>query len=441
MNKNHFRFKRTFTFIIALSASGATMANGIERLQEEIWHPNPKKLESTTETGELPITHDDDGSTVLQSNGGMTVDVELLAKESKMTYAEAERAIKAQDEFGRYADKLLAKYPDRIARMWKEPAPSTKSYIQFVGKVPETVLLEVLQKNIPADIAVTGGAKISFKDQVKRAQVAARGLRNSGFVNSASFYDPANDVIQLDIKVPEKAARPDPSLILSAIQKELRGTALRDEIRTLTGKNLKIKTIRGDGPIMEFDHARGGNWLRDDGFRECTSGWSVSGPNGDGIITAAHCTGLNQFEEEGGLLFDMTWRDQEFGSGGDVEYHTTNHIELDDFYARAGEIRDVSSIRSTWTMFGASVCEYGRSSNTRTCNHTVTGIFVTVNYSIGTVNNLVRVSGDNSIGGDSGGGWSFNYTAWGVHSGSNGSESFFTPAQQAEAILNVTIKR
>lgn len=417
------------------------MANGIDRFEKEIWHPNPKQFESTIDTGEIPPQHDYDDNNDLQSKEGMTIDVDLLAKESGMSYAEAERAIKAQDEFARYADRLMARYSDRIARMWKEPAPSTKSHIQFVGELPEAVLQDIWQNGEPADITITGGATISFKDQVKRAQVAAQGLRKAGFVNSSSFYDPANDVIQLDIKIPKHAKIPDRDLILNAIQNELRGTALRDHIRTLTRKDLSIKTIRGDGPIMEFDHARGGNWLRDDGFRECTSGWSVSGPNGDGIITAAHCSGLNQFEEEGGLIFNMTWRDQEFGLFGDVEYHTTNHIELDDFYARQGEIRDVSGIRSWGTMFGGTVCEYGRSSNTRTCNHTVTGLLVTVNYSIGTVNNLVRVSGDNSIGGDSGGGWSFNYTAWGVHSGSNGSESYFTPVQLAEAILNVTIKR
>lgn len=440
MNKN-LRFKPPLALLIAFSASGATLANGIERFEEDIWRTNPKQFESTIKTQQLPSDQDYDSTGDLQSNGEMTIDVELLAKESGMTYTEAEQSIKAQDEFARYADKLLIKFPDRIARMWKEPAPSTKSHIQFVGKVPDSVLQDIGQKGVAADIAITGGATISLQGQVKRVEAAARGLRKAGFVNSSSSYDAANDIIQLHIKLPVQAARPNTNLILNAIQDELRGTELRDHIRSLNMKDLKFKTIRGDGPIMEFDHARGGNWVRRfDNLRWCTSGWSVSGPNGDGIITAAHCSGLDKFEEEGGLIFGMTWRDQEFGNG-DVEYHTTTHIEPDDFYARQGEIRDVSGIRSTWTMFGGTVCEYGRSSNTRTCNHTVTGLFVTVNYSIGTVNNLVRVSGDNSIGGDSGGGWSFNNTAWGVHSGSNGSESYFTPAQLAESALGVTIKR
>ena len=99
---------------------------------------------------------------------------------------------------------------------------------------------------------------------------------------------------------------------------------------------------------------------RDDGFRECTSGWSVSGPNGDGFYYCRHIApGINGFEEVGGLVFSTTWRDQEFGSG-DVEYHTTGHIALDDFYATANQVRDVSDIRSWWSMFGGTVCEYGR---------------------------------------------------------------------------------
>lgn len=163
----------------------------------------------------------------------------------------------AQGEFGRYVNKLYARFPGQIARIWKEPAPSTKSYIQFVGQIPDSVLQDIEQNKVPDDIMITGGATISFEDQVKRAKIAARGLRNAGFVNSSSFYDPVNDVIQLDIKIPEQAARPDANLILNAIQDALRGTEFRNQIRTLKMEDLNIKTIRGEGPIMEFDHAPG----------------------------------------------------------------------------------------------------------------------------------------------------------------------------------------
>lgn len=424
------------------AASTTLNAEGIERSDKEIWNPNPENSGKTQQEKDVHFMDDHSSDIDQQSDDKMTIDVELLALESGISYKSAERVIRAQNSFARYADRIISRYPDRIARMWHEPSPSMRSHIQFVDNVPEAVVQEIFQKKTPANISITGGAKISLTEQHKRAEAAARGLRKAGYVNSSSFYDPAKDQIQIDVKVPDRANNPDHQKILDAIQSELRGTALRDEIRSLNEKDITINTIRGDGPIMEFDHARGGNWVRlSNNTRWCTSGWSVSGPNGDGIITAAHCNGLTQFEEEGGLVFGMTWRDQEFSLLGDVEYHTTTHIEPDDFYARQGEIRDVSGIRSTWTMPGATVCEYGRSNNVRTCNHTVQATNVTVNYASGTVGNLVRVSGDDSIGGDSGGGWSFNFTAWGVHSGSNGVQSFFTPVQQAENVLNVTIKR
>ena len=438
-------FAKNIACLVTLSSTSLAVAQGVDRHDHEIWHPKAKLFESTAETDFVPTEHEYSDVADQRLNKGAEVDIELVAKGAGLDYKTVERAIKAQDEFARYADKVLRDYEGNIARIWKEPGPGTNAYIEFVGKVPDSVRNDMARGAVPAGLKISGGATVSLKDKQKRAQVAARGLRKAGFNNSLAFYDIPNDVIQLEVKVPEHARNPDPSLILEAIQSELRGTELRDKIRSITKNDLRIKTIRGKGPIMQFDHVTGGNWIRDDGVRECTSGWSVSGPNGDGFITAAHCSGINQFEEASGFLFSTTWRDQEFGNG-DVEYHTSGHIALDDFYASASDYRDVSAIRSTWTMLGSYVCEYGRSNNVRTCNHVVNALSVTVNYSLGTVNNLVRVSGDDSIGGDSGGGWSFGTVAWGVHSGSgsgtsSSGSSYFTPAQLAESVLGVWIKR
>lgn len=163
----------------------------------------------------------------------------------------------------------------------------------------------------------------------------------------------------------------------------------------------------------------------------------MSGPSGDGIITAAHCTGLNQFEEPGVAPYAMTFRKSVYGPSGDVEYHTTSHNELDDFYADSINIRDVVDIRTTNTMVGSSVCVYGRASNVRTCNHIVEAVGV-VSSGIG---NQVRVSGATTIGGDSGAGWSIYNTAFGTHRGIDGSDNaYFIPVQAAQTALGVTIK-
>jgi len=139
---------------------------------------------------------------------------------------------------------------------------------------------DLFQKRVPAGISVTGGAIVSLKDQHKRAEAAARGLKKLGYVNSSSFYDSAKDLIQLDIKISEHARNSELQEILNAIQNEFRGTALTGHARSLTEKSIDVKTTRGDGPIMEFDHARGRNWVRlSNNTRWCTSGWSVSGPS------------------------------------------------------------------------------------------------------------------------------------------------------------------
>lgn len=213
MNNKRFNFKKSIVCLFVLSASGSVFAKDIKRLDAETWHPNPEQMESKVETEKLPLSHEDDGFLVLENDGKMTSDVHSLADESGMSYIEAEDAIRAQDEFARYADKLMAKFPNRIARMWKESAPGTKSHIQFVGKVPTQVLEEVSFNKVPANISIMGGGSISFQDNVRRAQVAAKGLRKAGYVRSLSFYDPATDSIQLEVKVSKKAARPGKSVV------------------------------------------------------------------------------------------------------------------------------------------------------------------------------------------------------------------------------------
>ena len=198
-----------------------------------------------------------------------------------------------------------------------------------------------------------------------------------------------------------------------------------------------------EGPFIELTHTRGGNWLRDDGVNECTSGWSVNGSAGNGVLTAGHCTGLNQFVQPGVAPYGMTFRGQEYhnGSRGDVEWHTTTHIELAEFYANATNIRPVTAVELTHTMTGDPVCFYGRASNDRECNLLVAAVNVTVVDDNGnTVHDLSRsnaYAGD--IFGESGGGWSFGNRAYGVQHGHTSTASYFTPIDVAEQELNVTI--
>ncbi|MEY4549826.1 MAG: hypothetical protein RL685_6021 [Pseudomonadota bacterium] len=95
-------------------------------------------------------------------------------------------------------------------------------------------------------------------------------------------------------------------------------------------------------------------------------------------------------------------------------------------------------------MVGQSVCHYGRSSNSRTCGHEIVAVNGCYNASApinGTVCALAETDSPSHtlIGGDSGGGWSFGNTAFGVHSSTATDLAVFTPIQQLQTALGVLV--
>lgn len=376
-------------------------------------------------------------------------DIALMAKDTGYPIAAVEQAVAFQEAFGNYADDLLERYPNQISSVRTEPLPSALGYIQFVKDVPAEVIEELSSDRALnlSRVILTGDGKYSMEENFRRAELASAALMDLGYRNSITFFDPVSKKIQVEVLLSAQVLRPSESGIVNAMRSRIQTDQQKAE-NQLQGRaaefdtaDLVLTIFTGEGPIVTLLHSRGGNWLRDDGVNECTSGWSVSGPNGDGIITAGHCNGLNQFVEPGVAPYSMTWRSQVINASGDVEYHTTSHIEPDDFYSDATTIRDVTGIKTTNTMVGSAVCFYGRASNVRTCDHEIEAIDVNVMMDGTLVGDQARASNDSAIGGDSGGGWSVGNTAWGVQSShDNNDNSYFTPVQQAQTALGVTVK-
>lgn len=375
----------------------------------------------------------------------VAADIELAAKEKGLPVADVRRSIEFHEFFSARFDDIAERFPGQVAGVWVDPVPATKGYVRFVGEVPVEATRMIDDMPMLGSISLVGGGRFSGEEQVARSEFAVRAIADLGIEYASGFYDPSRDVIRLQLQVP-KGAEPDENEAMIADTKNY----IVAQLRTSSGldalvsvDDFEISVVESDEPMFEDQHCRGGNYLRDDGIRECTSGWSVKGPDGDGIITAAHCTGLNQFEQPGVTPYSMSFKSQVYGTGGDVEYHTTSHGEYAEFYANAIVIRDVTATRSTQTMVGRTVCIYGRFSNVRSCDHEVTAINVAASNGTIITTNLAKTNHVTTTGGDSGGGWSWGTTAWGVHKGvrNSTSESFFTPIRQAESALGVTVKK
>ncbi len=96
---------------------------------------------------------------------------------------------------------------------------------------------------------------------------------------------------------------------------------------------------------------------------------------------------------------------------------------------------------STDMMKGKDVCLYGRGSNKRICNMEVIEVDVVIEDPNGKkYGNMALTDSPASTSGDSGGGWSWNNTAFGVHFGSNNHHSAFTTIEAAEDAMEVTLR-
>lgn len=375
-------------------------------------------------------------------------DVALVVAETGLPQAAVEASLRFQDRFAEYAQRVLEQYPGEISGIWTEPLPAARGHIRFTDSTPADFASAVAPGDL--DVVVSDSGTMSLEEQHERASVVFDALVSLGHRNVVTFYNQNENLIRVELQLPAGSSLPAAAEVAKAVQAfqdagvpgQLSSpAALKGRAAEYRASDLDVVVFRGSGPLVETAHTRGGNWPRDDGVRECTSGWSVSGAGGEGIMTAGHCMGLNQFEEPGVVPYGMSFKDQSWLEGGDVEWHTTTHAEFDDFYADAVNIRDVEDVRVTNTMVNNTVCMYGRKTNVRTCNHTVEAVFVNVladgNVPVG---ELARTTNNSAEKGDSGGGWSFNFTAWGVTHGfdANG-KSYFTTAREAESQLAVSI--
>ena len=243
--------------------------------------------------------------------------------------------------FAAFSTELAEKYPHSYAAaVWGEK-PGAPAVLRFVGRVPAEVA-EAARK-LPFEVVVEGDAKRSALAQQEIAIQANKQLVKAGFDQSAV------------------APLPDGGFAATAWSK--RGVKAP---RLPEG----IKVDIADEPLMGDLHSRGGGNMLDGGFRECTSGFSVITPGGvTGISTAAHCTGLDQYQEPNtGTTYDMDFEQQHYGVLGDFEWHTTpTHIDPAEYFARTNEIRDVNSVSGVLPV-GTPTCMFGQTSDVRWCD-------------------------------------------------------------------------
>jgi hypothetical protein len=190
---------------------------------------------------------------------------------------------------------------------------------------------------------------------------------------------------------------------------------------------LQLDIYPANATIGDFDHTRGGRKIYGNGY-QCTTSFSVrqKSTGRTGILSAGHCGAtMNRYDAEDSGIYNTAESDYaiyhkgtHMGYYGDFAWYTNNHFNLPQYWASPYSMRRVTG----WDWYPSVnewVCVYSRMQKRRTCTQ-VYSIGVYADYrSLGypAVNNLVATTTDPTIGGDSGGPWSFNTIAYGVTSG------------------------
>ena len=375
-------------------------------------------LSAAAHEGEHHEEEHDDPVEVVEPLRARTADAALIARATDLETGQVLDLLEEQNRFGDLLVQLADAYPDTYTSGVAPDEPGAPGLVRFAGEVPEKA--RALAERAEVAVEFEGDAPASARELQARSQRVHDALLEQGVKRVAT------------------AVLPD-GVILATIPD-------REEVDLPRGLREGVRVQTTDGLVAVDEHTRGGAWVRDDGVRECTSGFAVESTGGTrGVTTAGHCTGIDEYEQPSdGLVYSLTHQLQHVGTWGDVEWKTSPHWEPAEYYATATQVRDVTSIEPWWGIaVNDWVCVYGRSSNSRSCDQ-VYATFVTVTTAAGTASCLIAMDDDSTIGGDSGGPWSFGTEAFGTHKGDasfgGSTRNVWSVADLFPSALGVTVR-
>lgn len=319
--------------------------------------------------------------------------------------------------FDRLLENVVDLYGDIFAGAWTDDFPYSKSSIAVKGPIPPG--LGRLVDDADIEVNLVGGAPYSRDEMKVLTYEVQQVLRAEGHVAAAWLSERDGGIFAEVTRTPTTAlpgfAADARIRVADAVESKVPGAGSFLESRLEV-----IVAPAGYEALFFPEHTYGGGIAQDDGVYECTTGFTVNfNSGGTGVVTAGHCHGINQYKPEFSGAYSMPWKSEHQGFYGDFEFHTSTHIEPDDFYANFSVLRDVVSTATEASINqGDPVCVFGRTSGL----DCTTEVEVTYRCEpvIGggpDICHLVVVDEHVTQGKDSGGPWFWNQQAIGVHAG------------------------
>lgn len=332
-------------------------------------------------------------------------DLALIAESEGIGTEEAMDRVAWQNDFAMAATALQEAYPESFAHAEITSEWPAVGSIWFVGPVPlgASELLASVPEGV--NVELIPGAELSAEAVDAAVIEVHRAVSATGLVSDVvTSYDRESGLVRV---------------IAQPLRSEEDLKSQEQGIRSMLPERLAPFDVVLDARIGARDEVRkGGGRLEWSGTPDlaCTGGFNVIKPNGTtGVATAGHCdNSLTHENTNGDLEVDLNFQAGHRGDWGDFQWHKSPEGESDNFFNDWTSTRDVIA----WSnpVDGQTLCRFGRRTGAA-CNQvadlstcsTVNGVEVC---------RLVRMDDDQADGGDSGGPWYFNETAYGFHKGS-----------------------
>lgn len=297
-------------------------------------------------------------------------DLAAIARSMGWTEQEAAAQLAVQDAVGALGDKIGTAHPDVFvgARLSDVPGGVPTLYI----KGPASRAIKALVAKAGVRIHLADKQPYSYDELEARNDKVARALVATGYRTVATGFRLGGRGA-IEASVQRTPGRPhDAAGVLAALPAGLRGHV------TVSVHDRPV-VVPHSGPPM------GGMNMDDDGYKTCTSGFSVyslsSGTTG--VTTAGHCNSgggtIDHISDDLGTYY-QPWAlagrhighanlDGTYTGVGDIEWGTTTDIEPPSFYTSATTTRRVTSVKSSFSTTESSViCGYGRTSDVQRCS-------------------------------------------------------------------------
>ncbi len=197
----------------------------------------------------------------------MKADIARVAYDKRVSEEEVAEAIAFQERFVEYAQKIDARFPNQISRIWLEPVPSTQAFIQFTDDVPVG--------EAPKNVQLFSDEILTRAQHARHAEAAADALKADGYRNFLTHFDAAQGAIRIEMVIDEDAWEPDREKLIEVHDEIQFAEAKSGQALNAKPSKIDLRILRRAEPIYTAEWSRGGLWCRDDGANECTSGWAA----------------------------------------------------------------------------------------------------------------------------------------------------------------------